>query len=471
MIGVVSAGRRRLPGSRRRHGRPWRQAAALYAGAVPADPPRSRTLRRIRADAAAVPDLLVALREALRGAGPALLPVADPADPGALDDAVDSVDQAELAPEPGEDPTALAVPTSGSTGARKVALLPASALLASAAATHDRLGGPGRWLLALPPRHVAGLQVLVRSLVAGTTPVVLDLAPGFEPEAFAAAAGRVTGVRRYTALVPTQVSRLLAAGGAAVEALAGFDAVLVGGAATPGPLAERARAAGVRLVTTYGATETCGGCVYDGVPLAGVAVRVGDGPAGDGRPGAEGRVHLGGAVVARGYLGTAAGDSPATDSLVTDSIVTDSLVTDAAGVRWFRTDDLGTWDGTRLTVHGRADDVVVTGGLNVAPRPVEEALLRLPGVAEAVVVGVPDDEWGQRVAAAVVLAAGARPPTLADARALVGAVVAPHAAPRQLAVVPALPLRGPGKPDRAAVAALLAGAGEAGSPDDPEGGR
>ena len=404
-------------------------------------PPRTRTLRRVPADAAAVPDLLVALREALTGAGPVLLPVRDAADLAELDEP----GAADLpGPDPAEDPTALAVPTSGSTGMRKVALLPTSAVLASAAATHDRLGGPGRWLLALPPRHVAGLQVLVRSLVAGTTPAVLDLAPGFAPDAFAAAAARVTGVRRYTALVPTQVARLLAAGGAAVEALAGFDAVLVGGAATPGPLAERARAAGVRLVTTYGATETCGGCVYDGVPLDGVAVRIDD----------DGRIHLGGAVVARGYLGGGAGGT------------LPSLSGDADGVRWFRTDDLGAWDGTRLAVHGRADDVVVTGGLKVAPRPVEEALLRLPGVTEAVVVGVPDDEWGQRVAAAVVLAPGARAPSLADVRALVGAAVAPHAAPRRLAVLDALPLRGPGKPDRAAVAALLAAGAH-----DPEGGR
>jgi O-succinylbenzoic acid--CoA ligase len=385
-------------------------------------------VRRVEASAAAVPGLLAAIREALSGAGPTVLPVApDDAGPAVVPPAPDGAGPAGGADGgPATDPVALAVATSGSTGARKTVLLPASALLASAAATHDRLGGPGRWLLALPPQHVAGLQVLVRSLVAGTTPAVLDLAPGFTPEAFAAAAGHVTGVRRYTALVPTQVTRILAAGGAPLAALAAFDAVLVGGAATPAPLAERARDAGVRLVTTYGMTETCGGCVYDGVPLDGVAVRV------DG----SGRVHLGGAVVARGYLGGP--ELPGRD-----------------GVRWFATDDLGTWDGARLAVTGRADDVVVTGGVNVAPRPVEEALLRLPGVTEAVVVGVPDAEWGHRVAAAVVVEAGAAPPTLAEARERVAADVAPHAAPRQLAVVGALPLRGPGKPDRAAVAALI----------------
>jgi O-succinylbenzoic acid--CoA ligase len=394
-------------------------------------------VRRVEAGAAAVPALLAAIRDALSGAGPTVLPAApgdpqdppgagDPEDPSAAGRSSDGDDAGPAHHGDRTDPIALAVATSGSTGDRKIALLPATALLASAAATHDRLGGPGRWLLALPPQHVAGLQVLVRSLVAGTTPVVLDLAPGFTPERFAAAAARVTGVRRYTALVPTQVTRILAAGGEPLAALAGFDAVLVGGAATPAPLAERAREHGVRLVASYGMTETCGGCVYDGVPLDGVAVRVDGG----------GRVHLGGPVVARGYLGG-------------------PRLPEANGTRWFATDDLGTWDGVRLTVTGRADDVVVTGGVNVAPRPVEDALLRLPGVAEAVVVGVPDAEWGARVAAVVVLAAGAPAPTLAAARERVARDVAPHAAPRQLRVVGELPLRGPGKPDRAAIAALL----------------
>lgn len=375
--------------------------------------------------------LLPRLRAALSGAGPALLPIGGESGEtrtnlvlpgGSWDDA--------------DDPTALAVPTSGSTGNRKIVLLPASALLHSAAATHNRLGGPGRWLLALPLAHVAGLQVLVRSLTTGTEPVAVDLSAGFDPARFAAAAEAMTGVRRYTALVPTQLVRILDAGDRTAAALAGFDAVLIGGAPTPPALAERARAAGVRLVTTYGATETCGGCVYDGVPLDGVDVETGGDDA-DGE-----RIRLGGAVVARGYLG----DPEATAA---------TFLTDRRGVRWFRTDDLGTWDGTYLVISGRADDVIITGGVKVSPAAVEAAVRSLPGVAEAVVVGVPDAEWGQRVAVAVTPAADGPAPTLPQVRAHVTQVLEARAAPRQLRILTELPSRGPGKPDRAAIAALL----------------
>ncbi|MEJ2579696.1 MAG: AMP-binding protein [Kineosporiaceae bacterium] len=424
----------------------------------------SRTLQPLPVPTGpAVRDLLAPLRAALSGNGPALLPhpagIAPPAGaaPG------QPLGQEEDDPA---DPTAVAVATSGSTGSPKVALLPASALLASASATHDRLGGPGRWLLALPAQHIAGLQVLVRSLLTGTTPTILDLRHGFDPAEFAAAAermaGRATGHRRYTALVPTQVVRLLDAGGAAVQALAGFDAVLIGGAATPEPLRERAAAAGVRLVTTYGMSETCGGCVYDGIPLDGVQITVDPetgtetgtdagtaadldaGTAGSaGSTGAGGRISLGGTVIARGYR-TAPDDG--------------SFRTDISGVRWFRTGDIGTLDapGTRgagrLHVAGRVDDLISTGGMKVAPAVVEAVLLALPGVAEAVVLGVDDTEWGQRVVAAIVPSAGSRAPDLTEVRAAVRDRVAPHAAPRQLLVLDRLPLHGPGKPDRAELA-------------------
>lgn len=391
--------------------------------------PVSRLLRAVPAPAApAVLDLIPQLRAALSGDGPALLPVPP-----------DQVPPAALAPDrplaEGEDdvgdPTVAVIATSGSTGDPKGALLPASALLASASATHDRLGGPGRWLLALPPSHVAGLQVLIRCLVGGTVPAVLDLTAGFRPEAFAQAAASLAGPRRYTALVPTQLTRLLEIGGAPLAALARFDAVLVGGAATPLPVRERAEAAGVRLVTTYGMSETCGGCVYDGIPLDGVEVDV-DGDS-------AGRISLGGPMVARGYRGRTG--APA-------------FRTDAAGRRWYRSDDVGRLRGGRLDVLGRLDDVLVTGGEKVAPSVVEAALLGLPGIAEAVVVGADDAEWGQRVVAAVVPAPGERPPTLDEVRAAVRTAVAGYAAPRQLLVLDALPLRGPGKPDRAALSRL-----------------
>lgn len=383
--------------------------------------------------------VLPQLRAALSGEGPAVLP-----HPAGRRPAPGLRPGEPLGPQEDDpqDPTAVVIATSGSTGAAKGVLLASSALLASAAATHERLGGPGAWLLALPVDHVAGMQVLVRSLVAATLPTVLAALPGeggFEPRRFVTATaeltGRTTG-RRYTALVPTQVVRLLEAGGAASQALAGYDAVLVGGAALAAPVRAAAADAGVRLVTSYGMSETCGGCVYDGVPLPGVDVTLTDD---------TGRVRISGPVLARGYRH----DGGESDSTAT------AFSNDSDGRRWFTTDDLGRWDaGTGLTILGRADDAVLTGGLTVAPAPVEAALLELASVAEAVVVGAPDHEWGQRVVAALVLRPGHPAPSLGEVRTHVAARVGAQAAPRQLLVLDQLPVRGPGKPDRQAVVKL-----------------
>lgn len=358
---------------------------------------------------AEIRSLMAALRAALSGAGPAVHPVTTPGPDRSLDD------------DP-HDPLAAAVTSSGSTGEPKTVLLGASALLASAAATHDRLGGPGHWLLALPAVHVAGLQVLVRSLVSGTTPALVE--PGADPKGFALAASRLPAGRRYTSLVPAQLVRLLE-DDAGTRALTGFDAVLVGGSAVPAALLERARARDVRAVVTYGMSETCGGCVYDGRPLDGVRVRLD----------ADARIWLGGPVLARGVIGGPDSFKP------------------VDGQRWLRTEDAGHTDAEgRLVVDGRLDDVLVSGGVNVSPAAVEAVLHRIPGVREAVVVGLPDPQWGQRVAAAVV-GPGLDPATLVErARA----ELAPAAVPRTIVVLPDLPRRGPGKPDRAAVARLLA---------------
>ena len=330
--------------------------------------------------------------------------------------------------------TALVVGTSGSTGTPKLAMLPATALAASAAATHDRLGGPGAWLLAMPPHHIAGVQVLLRCVAAGTEPGFVDLTAGFTPDAFTRAADGFRGERRYTALVPTQLVRLLR-DDAATAALTGFDAVLVGGAASPPALLARARAAGVRAVTTYGMSETCGGCVYDGQPLHGATVRA--------EP--DGRLWLGGPTVATGYLGR-------------PDLTAAVFATEGDGTRWFRTDDVGHQDdGGHWHVDGRLDDLITTGGLKVSPRLVEEALTSLPGIAEAVVVGTPDDQWGQVVSAAIVPGPGASTPgsaapTVTGLREQLRGILPSHALPRRVLVLAAIPLRGPGKPDRAALA-------------------
>ena len=405
--------------------------ATSYSGGVP---PR----RLVPVDLAALPvgAALERLSAALDGSGDALLPVpSDQASLRALQPLRPGDALADAEDDPA-DPTSLVLATSGSTGVPKGALLPASALRHSARATHRRLGGPATWLLALAPHHVAGVQVLVRSVLAGTRPERLDLRAGFSPDGFAAATDRLADRapgRRYTALVPTQLVRLLDAGGAGLRALRSYDDVLVGGAATPPALLERARAAGAKVVTTYGMSETCGGCVYDDVPLDDVRVQV-----------LDGLVSLGGPVVARGYRGR-----PTSEEFGS-----------ADGTRWFRTSDLGRWDGVRLRVLGRADDVLVTGGLKVAPQEVEAVLTGVPGVRECLVVGVPDVEWGQRVVA-VVVPRDAVPVQLDVVRRSVTAALGPHAAPGAVVEVAALPLRGPGKPDRRAardlaVAALAA---------------
>ena len=384
----------------------------------------SRPVRVVPATPAAVPELTAALAAALDGTGPAVLPVEAPDDGGEV--------PASAAGDVPDD-VALLVRTSGSTGTPREVMLTAAALRASGTATGARLAGPGRWLLPLPPAHVAGLQVLVRSILAGTEPAVLS--GPFRADAFAAAVTRLThdDGPRYTSLVPTQVHRLLDSA-AGREALASFDAVLLGGAATPPGLLDAARAAGARVVTTYGMSETCGGCVYDGVPLDGVTVDLDPD---------DGRVRLAGPVLAAGYR-----DRPDLDA---------ELFEVRDGTRWLRTSDLGRWDAAgRLEVLGRADDVLVTGGVKVPPAAVERVLAGLPGVGEVLVVGVPDPEWGQALVALVVPAAGAPAPALADLRDAAAAALGGPAAPRHLVTLHALPLRGPGKPDRRGAAALAA---------------
>jgi O-succinylbenzoic acid--CoA ligase len=353
-----------------------------------------------------------ALRACLSGTAPlAVLPAGPPG-------AVDAARAVLRRDEPLEDGADLVVVTSGSTGGGRGVLLPAAALTASATATLDRLGGPGAWLLALPVSAIAGLQVLCRGIVAGRPVTVLE-----DGETLAAAAARMPAGRRYTALVPTQLRRFL---DAEPEALRSFDAVLVGGAATDPALLDRARSAGIGVATTYGMTETAGGCVYDGVPLDGVRVRVTDGG-----------VELAGPTLALGYRLDPAGTAAAF----------------AGG--WFRTRDAGTLDGGRLTVHGRLDDVVITGGVNVAPQAVEAALREHADVADAVVFGRPDEEWGQRVVAAVVPAPGASP-SLAALRPWVTDRLGAPAAPRELHTIATVPTLHTGKPDRRGVAAGIA---------------
>lgn len=384
------------------------------------------------------------------GPRPLLVPIGPAEDPGEVE--ADLRSRVDAVPEAAD----VVLRTSGSTtGTGSLVAMSAAALAASARATHARLGGPGTWVLALPAHHVAGLQVLVRSVLAGTRPVVVDTSDGFRAAdlaegmraARAQAAPAVDGSdgRVYVSLVPTQLLRVLADADAAT-ALADADGVLLGGAAADPGLLERARTVGVRVLTTYGMSETGGGCVYDGLPLGGVSVSI-EGPDDEG----VGRVVLAGPVLAEGYLAGGGATSfretapapgaaePRHEVLTADR---GRLVTAADGT-------------TRLEVLGRVDDVIVTGGIKVEPRAVEEVLTRLDGVAQACVVGLPDARWGRRVVAAVVPETGRvldRETVREGARTLLDGA---HA-PKRVVVLDALPVRGPGKVDRRAVAALLA---------------
>ncbi|MBB6171459.1 O-succinylbenzoic acid--CoA ligase [Nocardiopsis mwathae] len=376
------------------------------------------------------------LAEALAGRGPALLPI-DPGLPPARVDALltamraDRIRSADgVRSLPGgdggvADDTALVIATSGSTGVPKGVELSADALLHSARASIRRIGAApdDAWLCVLPTAHISGLQVVLRALVGGTEPVHRAFDPA---DTMAVAAAH----RPHVSLVPTQLHRLLAAD----ADLSLFGTILLGGAAADEGLLERARAAGGRLITTYGMSETCGGCVYDGVPLDGMRADL------DG----EGRILLAGPALFSGYR--------------LDPEHTAAHLLPPAGrrgdERWFRTGDLGRFDEEgRLRVRGRADDMINTGGHKVVPGEVAALVARHPAVAEAVVVGRADPEWGQRVTAVVVPTDPACPPSLDDLRQWVKSRLPGYAAPRELDLRARIPLLGSGKPDLSALRA------------------
>ena len=310
-----------------------------------------------------------------------------------------------------EDVRGLVVETSGSTGRPKQVLLTRDAVLASVRASAARVGGGGPWVLALPATYVAGVQVLARSLVAGHAPTLLERD------------GWPDGEGWFVSLVPTQLTRMLSVPDD-VAALRRAHTVLLGGGPIGAALRARAEDAGVRVVATYGSAETAGGCVYDGLPLDGVAVALGEG----------GRIRLAGPTLFTEYVGAPE---------LTREVLVDG---------WFLTSDAGRIDDDgRLVVIGRVDDVIVTGGLNVPGPAVAERLRAHPDVGAAEVLGVADPEWGNRVVAFVVGAPG-----LEDLRDWVAAAHPRAWAPRQVVRLDAIPLLANGKPDRQALLALAA---------------
>ncbi len=318
----------------------------------------------------------------------------------------------------------VSVATSGSSGEPRTACLGSAALRASANATHERLGGPGRWLLALSPERIAGAQVLLRSALSGHAAARMrpgSFDPGVFAEAALAARAETPGdVPLYVSLVPTQIRRV-AADPVAAHSLAVFDAILVGGAAFP------REEAPPNVVETYGSTETAGGCVYDGAPLPGVGIAL------DG----ESRILISGPVLFDGY---ADGGDDGTEL--------------RDGKRWLRMPDAGELADGTLSILGRLDDVIVTGAFKVHPAVVERALLALPSIAEAAVVAVPDDEWGERIVALVVRAPGAGALEASALRATLARTLPRYTLPRETVVVENLPLLDSGKIDRRAARAL-----------------
>ncbi|WP_404435918.1 AMP-binding protein [Microbacterium aerolatum] len=335
-----------------------------------------------------------------------------------------------------EEGTAVVIGTSGSTGIPKRVVLSGEALRAGAESTAERIGS-GSWLLALPAGYVAGLQVIVRSILSGTTPAVLD--GGFSPRAFAEATlGMRPDMPLFTSLVPAQIATLVAAADDApvLAALQAYQAILVGGQALPQPIRERAAELGVRLVRTYGSTETSGGCVYDGIPLDKTAVRT-----------VDGELQIAGPMLADGYLG---------DAALTDR----TFLRDEHGIRWYRTGDLGIVEDGVVRVHGRADNVIVSGGINVSLDRVERIVRGIPGLTGAVVVGVDDARWGE--ASVIVAPRGevlrrSESEQLEHARAAVAEEIGKAARPARLILVDGLATLASGKPDREAIRRIAAG--------------
>jgi O-succinylbenzoic acid--CoA ligase len=371
--------------------------------------------------------------ERVRTAGDAALPI-DPNLPGAdlarLLDAArpdrmegpDGTDEPVPPDPPGvDDAVALVVPTSGTSGEPKAVELSAAAMDASARASLARIGSEpaDRWLCCVPLQYIAGLAVLERARVAGVDAIVYDR---FDVDAV----NRERGVT-LVSLVPTMLARLLHAG----ADVSRFRVILLGGGPVAESLLRRARDAGARVVVTYGMTETCGGCVYDGVPLDGV----------------EAEVDAGGAIRLRGPM--------LMERYRLRPDATAAVLRDG----WFRTSDAGELDRSgRLRVLGRLDDLIVTGGKKVAPAEVAAALAEHPGLADVAVCGVPDVEWGERVVAIVV--PRGQPPSVADLRSWLGDKIASYKMPRALVAVEAIPRDERGKIGPEALRRLAEGAAE-----------
>jgi o-succinylbenzoate---CoA ligase len=313
-----------------------------------------------------------------------------------------------LPSEVGSD-TALIVESSGSTGVPKRIELSPAALRHSAAASAKRLGGEGQWLLALPVNFIAGANVLFRSVIADTQPILMNTQLPFTVEAFVRGASLMEEGNRFTSLVPAQLAKLTAAAredAFVFSTLRKFTAILVGGQNPNMADVLELRAKGINVVISYGMTETSGGCVYDGVPLDGVNVNL-----------QAGLVEISGPVLANGL-----GES-------------------------FLTSDIGEWVNDRLEILGRADRVIISGGLKLSLDHFEQRAMELVGIEELVAVAL-DSELGQSVGVAYVGSESVDFGTLAESISLA-------AKPKRVVRVPSIPKLASGKPDLLAIRRVL----------------
>ena len=337
-----------------------------------------------------IPEVMVNLAAALVGAGPAL-----------------SFSPMTTSHVPS--PVALVVTTSGSSGDSKEVGITAKALLASAKASNTYLGANfGQvWSLLLPLTHVAGINVLVRSLELGTTPIDLRSAKEF-PKA------------DFTAIVPTQLFRALNGDTKLLEHLQNCQAVLVGGAALPEAISRSAADAGIKLITTYGMTETCGGCVYNGTPIAGVEVET-----------SNGMIKIKSPTIAYSYLN----DEQAWVNSFVDG--------------WFVTNDLGEFVDGKLIVYGRADDIIISGGEKISLSAVERALDGKFKENEFAAFSIPDAEWGNALYVAI---AGDREVSTHEIASHLEQALGVVAKPKGFLILSELPMIGVGKVDQKALA-------------------
>ena len=308
---------------------------------------------------------------------------------------------------------AVVIGTSGSTGTPKEVGLAASALLASARASNKYLGANfGQiWSLFLPLTHVAGVNVLVRSLELGTMPIDLRNANQYPKVDF-------------TAIVPTQLFRALNGDALLLEHLKNCSAVLVGGAALPNEIRTQANDHGITVVSTYGMTETSGGCVYDGMPLESVEVGTT----------AEGAIKIKGPILATTYLN--------------DSIGWERAVTEG----WFVTNDFGIVDSGKLEVLGRIDDVIISGGEKISLTTIETTLNSHYANNEFAAFAIYDPEWGSALYLAI---AGDLSILTTEVSSYLTQVLGNVAKPKGFLTLAALPLIGVGKVDRKALAQLM----------------